>query len=41
MELAGASLFRAKWSEKIHEEWTSALLALRPDIGARTASAHL
>jgi predicted nucleic acid-binding protein len=32
MELASASLFRAKWSEDIHEEWTSALLKDRPDL---------
>ncbi len=32
MELAAASLFRAKWSEDIHDEWTSALLADRSDI---------
>ncbi|MFL6740954.1 MAG: PIN domain-containing protein [Sphingomicrobium sp.] len=32
MELASASLFRAKWSEDIHEEWTSALLEKREDL---------
>jgi len=35
MELASASLFRAKWSEEIHNEWTSALLADRPDLTSK------
>lgn len=34
MELAAASLFRAKWSEDIHSEWTSALLRTRTDLTA-------
>jgi len=34
MELASASLFRAKWSEDIHQEWTEALLANRSDLTA-------
>lgn len=32
IELAAASLFRAKWSEQIHNEWTSALLENRSDL---------
>lgn len=32
MELAAASLFRAKWSDDIHEEWIGALLKQRPDL---------
>ena len=32
IELAAASLFRAKWSEEIHGEWTSTLLSNRPDL---------
>lgn len=32
MELAGTGLFRAKWSERIHEEWTRNLLANRQDL---------
>jgi predicted nucleic acid-binding protein len=35
MELASASLFRAKWSEDIHKEWTSALLGDRPDLTSK------
>jgi len=35
MELAAASLFRAKWSEDIHDEWTSALLKDRADLTAK------
>jgi predicted nucleic acid-binding protein len=34
LELASASLFRAKWSEDIHGEWISALLAKREDLTA-------
>lgn len=32
MRLAMTGLFRAKWTEEIHEEWTRNLLANRPDI---------
>jgi predicted nucleic acid-binding protein len=32
MELAAARLFRAKWSEEIHEEWIESLLKDRPDL---------
>jgi PIN domain len=32
MELAAAGLFRAKWTDKIHEEWITALLRDRPDL---------
>lgn len=32
MRLAVTGLFRAKWTEEIHEEWTRNLLANRPDI---------
>ena len=32
MHLALAGLFRAKWSEDVHEEWISALLEKRPDL---------
>jgi predicted nucleic acid-binding protein len=34
MELAAASLFRAKWSAEIHDEWTRNLLKERPDLTA-------
>jgi hypothetical protein len=32
VELASAQIFRAKWTERIHQEWTSSLLANRRDI---------
>ena len=34
VELAGTGLFRAKWSAKIHDEWTRNLLAKREDLTA-------
>ena len=35
LELASASLFRAKWSEEIHDEWMRNLLAKRKDLKKR------
>jgi len=32
LSLAAADLFRPKWSDAIHEEWISALLASRSDL---------
>lgn len=32
VELASTDLFRAKWTERIHDEWISALLKNRPDL---------
>lgn len=32
MELATAHLFRAKWTDKIHDEWTGSLLKRRPEL---------
>jgi predicted nucleic acid-binding protein len=32
MHLALTDLFRAKWSDKIHEEWIRSVLADRPDL---------
>ncbi|MBS0481870.1 MAG: PIN domain-containing protein [Proteobacteria bacterium] len=32
LELASASLFRAKWSEQIHAEWIESVLRDRPDL---------
>ena len=32
MRLALHGLFRARWSERIHEEWIAALLRNRPDL---------
>jgi predicted nucleic acid-binding protein len=34
MELALAGLIRLHWSRRIEEEWTRALIANRPDLGA-------
>lgn len=32
VELAAAELFRAKWSDDIHNEWITSLLSDRPDL---------
>lgn len=32
MELATAQLFRAKWTDEIHDEWTRSVLKDRPDL---------
>ncbi|MGH8040705.1 MAG: PIN domain-containing protein [Rudaea sp.] len=32
MHLALSGLFRARWSDRIHEEWITALLSQRPDL---------
>lgn len=32
MNLALADLFRARWSDRVHEEWIAALLKARPDL---------
>jgi predicted nucleic acid-binding protein len=32
VQLAMAGLYRAKWSEEIHQEWMSSLLRDRPDL---------
>jgi hypothetical protein len=32
MEMAAMGLFRAKWTDRIHEEWISSLLENRPDL---------
>jgi len=34
LELAGTQLFRAKWTDQIHDEWIASLLKNRPDIPA-------
>lgn len=34
MQLALAGCFRARWSERIHDEWIRNLLAARPDLTA-------
>ena len=36
LQLACAGLFRARWTNAIHEEWTRNLLAQRPDLKAAT-----
>jgi hypothetical protein len=35
IRLARAGLFRARWTEKIHDEWTTALLRTRPELADR------
>lgn len=32
LELAVADLYRAKWSDAVHEEWIGAVLRTRPDL---------
>jgi hypothetical protein len=32
IERAAGGLFRAKWTDKIHEEWIRAVLRNRPDL---------
>jgi hypothetical protein len=32
MHLALSGLYRARWTGRIHEEWTAAVLRQRPDI---------
>jgi len=32
LELAASGLFRAKWTERIHDEWIQNLLRKRPDL---------
>ena len=32
MEAAQSGLFRARWSDRVHDEWMAAVLAKRPDI---------
>ena len=34
VQLATAGIFRAKWTELIHDEWTRNLLIKRPDLNA-------
>lgn len=35
VQLAGAGLFRAKWTDAIHDEWIRNLLEKRPDLDPR------
>lgn len=32
LSLAAEGMFRARWSDRIHEEWPRSLLAKRPDL---------
>lgn len=32
VRVAGTGLFQARWSAKIHDEWTSSLINARPDL---------
>lgn len=33
MRLALTDLYRAKWTDRIHDEWTRNVIARRPDLG--------
>ncbi len=35
MQLALSDLFRAKWTDDIHDEWTRSLLKVRPDLSSK------
>lgn len=35
MHLALTDLYRAKWTQRIHNEWSCALLRQRPDLSVR------
>jgi hypothetical protein len=39
MHLALTGLFRAKWSDGVHEEWMTRLLENRPDLSREKAGA--
>lgn len=39
VSLAGAGLFRARWTHRIYEEWIAALLRNRPDLSRERLSA--
>jgi predicted nucleic acid-binding protein len=40
VELASTDLFRAKWTERIHDEWISALLRNRPELSEERLRSH-
>jgi predicted nucleic acid-binding protein len=40
VELASTDLFRAKWTERIHDEWISALLKNRPGLSEERLRRH-
>jgi predicted nucleic acid-binding protein len=40
IELASTDLFRAKWTERIHDEWISALLRNRPELNEERLRKH-
>ncbi len=35
LQMALADLFRARWSQRIHDEWIAAILRRRPDLSRR------
>jgi predicted nucleic acid-binding protein len=41
IRLARTGLFRARWSEKINDEWITALLRTRPELADRLARTRL
>ena len=40
LQLATTELFRARWTEAIHDEWTRSLQADKPDISAAKLAAY-
>jgi predicted nucleic acid-binding protein len=40
IELASTDLFRAKWTQRIHDEWVSSLLKNRPDLDEQRLRNH-
>jgi hypothetical protein len=40
LQLATTELFRARWTEAIHDEWTRSLQADKPDIKADKLAAY-
>lgn len=40
MRLALTDLFRARWTDRIHEEWIQTLLASRPDLKRERSSSE-
>lgn len=40
IELASTDLFRAKWTERIHNEWIASLIAKRPDLDEQRLRTH-
>jgi hypothetical protein len=41
MRLATTELFRAQWSDAIHDEWIRSVLEQRPELRARLARTRM